>query len=117
MVYLDSVVDGCVSNSTAKLEHNFMVDALTAIICVLSHACDYRIGLRMINDDEGKGLIYSNKVIKKMILVGVSALCWANWRCRNGIIFNKTKHTSFLQSLFREPIRCALGRNYSMTTT
>jgi hypothetical protein len=36
-----------------------------------------------------------------MILVGVSALCWAIWRCWNDVVFNKTKYTSFMQALFR----------------
>jgi hypothetical protein len=42
-----------------------------------------------------------DKNIKKMILVGVSALCWAIWRRQNDIVFNKTKYTSFIQALFR----------------
>jgi hypothetical protein len=36
-----------------------------------------------------------------MILVGFSALCWAIWRRRIDIVFNKTKYTSFMQALFR----------------
>ena len=35
------------------------------------------------------------------MLVGEAALCWAIWRCRNDIIFNKTKYSSFIQAIFR----------------
>ena len=37
-----------------------------------------------------------------MIWVGVAAICWAIWRCRNDIIFNKSKGNSILQVIFRE---------------
>ena len=36
-----------------------------------------------------------------VILVGAAALCWAIWRCRNDIIFKKTKYSSFMQAVFR----------------
>ena len=35
------------------------------------------------------------------MLVGAAALCWAIWRCRNDIVFNKTKYSSFMQTTFR----------------
>ena len=38
---------------------------------------------------------------RKLILVGVAALCWAIWRCRNDICFNNVRYTFFLQALFR----------------
>jgi hypothetical protein len=34
---------------------------------------------------------------KAMIRIGVSALCWSIWRCRNDIIFNKKRTSNFLQ--------------------
>ena len=33
--------------------------------------------------------------------MGVAAVCWAIWRCRNNIIFNKIKVNSVLQVIFR----------------
>jgi RsiW-degrading membrane proteinase PrsW (M82 family) len=36
-----------------------------------------------------------------MIWVGVAALCWAIWRCRNDVIFNKLKTNSVMQVIFR----------------
>jgi len=38
---------------------------------------------------------------RRVILVGAAVLCWAIWRCRNDIIFNKTKYSSFMQAVFR----------------
>ena len=34
---------------------------------------------------------------KARIRIGVSALCWSIWRCRNDIIFNKKTNFNFLQ--------------------
>ena len=45
-------------------------------------------------------LIYGNNE-RRVILVGAAALCWAIWRCRNDIIFNKTKYSLFMQTVFR----------------
>jgi RsiW-degrading membrane proteinase PrsW (M82 family) len=41
------------------------------------------------------------KNLKDLIWVGVAALCWAIWRCRNDVIFNKLKNNSIMQVIFR----------------
>jgi hypothetical protein len=33
--------------------------------------------------------------------VGVAAICWAIWKCRNDIVFKNTKFNSILQVIFR----------------
>jgi hypothetical protein len=38
---------------------------------------------------------------KKYIMVGVATLRWAIWRCRNDLIFENCKYTSFMQATFR----------------
>ena len=38
-----------------------------------------------------------DKKTKARIRIGVSALCWSIWTCRNDIVFNKSKGTNFLQ--------------------
>ena len=43
-----------------------------------------------------------NKKVKKLILVGASAIYWALWLSRNDIGFDKTLSKSYLQVLFRE---------------
>ena len=42
-----------------------------------------------------------SKNIRNLIWVGVAAVCWAIWRCRNDIIFNNIKVGSILQVIFR----------------
>jgi RsiW-degrading membrane proteinase PrsW (M82 family) len=39
--------------------------------------------------------------MKGLIWVGIAVLCWAIWRCRNDIIFNKMKTNSIMQVIFR----------------
>jgi hypothetical protein len=41
------------------------------------------------------------KNMKGLIWVGTTALCWAIWRCRNNVIFNKMKTNSIMQVIFR----------------
>jgi two-component response regulator (ARR-B family) len=38
-----------------------------------------------------------DKINKRRIRIGVSALCWSIWNCRNDIIFNRSKGSTFLQ--------------------
>ena len=47
------------------------------------------------------------------IRVGVCALLWAIWNCRNDLVFNRTSNTHFLQVLFRAT---ALIRTWSLLT-
>ena len=37
------------------------------------------------------------KLIKSLILVGVSALCWSIWLCRNDVVFDNKILTNPLQ--------------------
>ena len=46
-------------------------------------------------------LANQSKEIRNLIWVGVAAVCWAIWRCRNDIIFNNAKVNSILQVIFR----------------
>jgi RsiW-degrading membrane proteinase PrsW (M82 family) len=41
------------------------------------------------------------KNMKGLICVGVAALFWAIWRCRNDVIFNDLKTNSIMQVIFR----------------
>jgi hypothetical protein len=38
---------------------------------------------------------------KRQILVGVTALCWSIWLCRNDVEFNRKNFNSLLQVVFR----------------
>jgi hypothetical protein len=45
----------------------------------------------------GKWLKGINKVDKASICLGVSALYWSTWTCRNNIVSKKQKDSNFLQ--------------------
>ena len=49
----------------------------------------------------GSCLSNQNNKSRNLIWVGVAAVCWAIWRCRNDVIFNKIKVNSILQVIFR----------------
>ena len=49
----------------------------------------------------GSWLSNQSKKIRNLIWVGVAAVCWAIWRCRNDIIFHKVKYHLILQVIFR----------------
>jgi hypothetical protein len=53
----------------------------------------------------GTWLSNQHKDFKPLIWVGVAAICWAIWKCRNGIVFKKTKFNSVLQVIFRGAYR------------
>jgi hypothetical protein len=52
--------------------------------------------LRSINHMFGNWLNNQHKDLKQLIWVGVAAICWAIWKCRNDIVFKKTKFNSIL---------------------
>jgi hypothetical protein len=39
--------------------------------------------------------------MKGLIWVGIAALCWAIWHCRNDVILNKMKTNSIMQVIFK----------------
>jgi hypothetical protein len=45
----------------------------------------------------GNWLNVIDKMTKSRIRIGVSALCWYIWKCRNNIIFNRAGASNFLQ--------------------
>jgi hypothetical protein len=49
----------------------------------------------------GNWLNNQHKDFKQLIWVGVAAICWAIWKCRNDIVFKKTKFNSIPQVIFR----------------
>ena len=48
---------------------------------------------------------------RKLILVGVAALCWAIWRCRNDICFNNVRYTFFCRLYSEGHTGCGSGRS------
>jgi hypothetical protein len=44
----------------------------------------------------GSWLTNQNKMIRNFIWVGVAAMFWAIWRCRNDVVFNQMKSNSIM---------------------
>ena len=40
-------------------------------------------------------------MLKRQLLVGASALCWAIWLSRNDVVFDKSPTKTYLQILYR----------------
>jgi hypothetical protein len=49
----------------------------------------------------GTWLNNQHKDYKLLIWVGVAVICWVIWKCRNDIVFKKTKFHSLLHVIFR----------------
>ena len=49
----------------------------------------------------GSWLSNQNNKSRNLIWVGLAALCWAIWRTRNDIIFDRIKYNSILQVIFK----------------
>ena len=90
---------GCNSNETIK--HLFL-DCLYARMVwrIIFYATDLTPP-RLIRHMFHSWLANQSKEIRNLIWVGVAAVCWTIWRCRNNIIFNNTKVNSILQVIFR----------------
>jgi hypothetical protein len=55
-----------------------------------------------------------NKCDKSRILIGMSALCWAIWTCRNGYVFDKQKGTNFFVGYSS---RCAVDPTLAISSS
>jgi len=62
----------------------------------------------------GGWLSNQNKRIRNLIWVGVAAIYWAIWRCRNDVIFNQMKSNSIMQVISEEHTGYELGPRCSM---
>ena len=56
---------------------------------------------RSVNHMLGSWLSGFSAQLRKMMLVGASALCWSVWLCRNEVVFQKVYPNSYMQVLYR----------------
>jgi hypothetical protein len=69
---------------------------------------------RSINHMFGNWINNQHKDFKQLIWVGVAAVCWAIGKCRNDIVFKRTKFNSILQVFSGELIGYASGPSCSV---
>jgi hypothetical protein len=68
--------------------------------CIVWHMVYFTYNIppsRNITNIFGNWLNGVDKHDKARKRIGVSALCWSIWTCRNSIVFDKQKGTNFLQ--------------------
>ena len=90
---------GCNSNETIK--HLFLDCLYARMIWKIIFYTTSLTPPRSIGHMFDSWLSNQSKKIRNLIWVEVAVVCWAIWRCRNDIIFNKFKVNSILQVIFR----------------
>jgi len=90
---------GCNSNET--IQHLFLDCPYARLVWRIIFFATGLTPPRSIRHMFNSWLSNQSKKIRRVIWVGVAAVCWAIWRCRNDLIFNKIKVNSVLQVIFR----------------
>jgi len=90
---------GCNSNET--IQHLFLDCPYARLVWRIIFFATGLTPPRSIRHMFNSWLSNQSKKIRRVIWVGVAAVCWAIWRCRNNLIFNKIKVNSVLQVIFR----------------
>jgi len=90
---------GCKSDET--IQHLFLDCPYASMVWRIIFFATGLNPPRSISHMFGTWLNNQHKKTRYLIWVGVAAVCWAIWRCRNDTIFNKIKVNSILQFIFR----------------
>jgi hypothetical protein len=91
----------CECNSNETIKHLFLDCPYVRMVWTIIF---YATGLtppRSVSHIFNSWLSDQSIKIRNLIWVGVAAVCWAIWRCRNDIIFNKARVNSILRVIFR----------------
>jgi hypothetical protein len=81
-------------NLNETIQHLFLDCPLAKMIWRLIFYATTLSQPRYIHHMFGNWLNNQHKDSKKLIWVGVAAICWAIWKCRNDIVFKKMKFNS-----------------------
>ena len=73
------------------MEHLFIQCSFAKIIWTVVYSTFYITPPTNITNMFGNWLNEVDKKTKDRIRIGVSAICWSLWNCRNNLIFNKSK--------------------------
>ena len=87
----------CFCGSQETIEHLFISCPFDRLFWLIVNFAYDLPPLTNITNMFGNWLNGVDKSSKARIRIGVSALCWSIWRCRNDVIFNRSKKSNFLQ--------------------
>jgi hypothetical protein len=72
----------------------FTCSAASLIWSLLQYAFDLKKTPSSIEECLGSLIKTFMKKEKKLVLVGISALFWTVWKCRNGVVFDNKRYTN-----------------------
>jgi hypothetical protein len=87
----------CFCDSDETVEHLFISCPFARIVCRMVYFTYNIPPPTNITNMFSNWLNGVDKTDKARIHIGVSALCWSIWTCRNNFVFNKYVDTNFLQ--------------------
>ena len=90
----------CGCNSDETIQHLFLDCPYASMVWRIIFFATGLNPPRSISHMFSTWLTNQHKKTRNLIWVGVAAICWAIWRCRNDIIFNKIKVNSIVQVIF-----------------
>jgi hypothetical protein len=91
----------CFCNSNETIEHLFFNCILARMVWGVVHIAFGIPPPQNMTHLLGSWLNFWPLKHRKQMLIGVAALCWAIWLCRNDLVFNKKDSISLLQVVFR----------------
>ena len=89
-------------NSDETIQHLFIHCHFAHYMWRLLYCCFGLRPPRSIKHVFGNWLLGVDSKTKRLVITGVSVLCWTIWISRNAIVFYKTPMLTYLQVLFRE---------------
>ena len=81
----------CGCNNNEIVRHHFLDCHYARMVWRIVYLATGLTQPTSINHMFGSWLSNQNKKIRSLIWVVVAAFCWAIWRCRNDIVFNKIR--------------------------
>jgi hypothetical protein len=87
----------CFCEEEETIHHLFLSCPFAKLIWRVVHASFNVVPPTSITNMFGNWLNGVDRKTRARIRIGVSALCWSIWNCRNDIIFNKKESSNFLQ--------------------
>ena len=91
----------CFCDKDETIQHIFISCPFATLIWRTVHVAYNLTPPTSIPNLFGNWLVGINKILKGHIRVGVCALLWAIWNCRNDCVFNRSRSINFLQVIFR----------------